>query len=162
MSDLRGKSLVAWIFGMGMLVAAVEANAFGRDDLWQSGFGQGVCEAIVTYGAGNQILVACECGAGRAVTGISFMLAGRSPTGSAITLTFDGQNPRDFNLWDGRIPSHCHACAANFDAVLDLFRSRNSVHVRFENGDSAVFTLNGAAEAIGDCPADFWRTELLD
>ena len=54
--------------GFGIAVAAIVAttaigshyaSAFGRDDKWVSGWGQGVAEAIVTHGPGNQIYVTC-------------------------------------------------------------------------------------------------------
>lgn len=133
------------------------ALAFGSDDEWTRGWGQGVAEAIITKGPGNQIYVTCDEGAGRNATGISFMLSGKAPTGSSIQLTFDGQDPRDFSIFDGWISSDCRACASNYEVVVDNFRRRNSVHVRFENGDATRFTLKGAAKAIGQCTSDAYR-----
>lgn len=145
---------------LGLLTAvtlASSAAAFGSDDRWQSGWGQGVAEAIVKKGPGNQIYVTCDDGADRNETKISFMLAGQSPTGSSVVLTFDAKDPSDYMIIDGEIRSDCRACAATYDAVIENFRRHKSVHVRFENGNAARFTLAGSAKAIGKCKADFWR-----
>ena len=131
------------------------AFAFGSDDHWTSGWGQGIAEAIVTKGPGNQIYVTCGESYGRAGhTAISFQLIGREPTGSTITLTFDGVDPQDSNLWNGRVPSDCRACEANYSAIISMLKQHQTVHVRFENGDAAKFTLKGAAKAIGQCKPD--------
>lgn len=133
------------------------ASAFGSDERWTSGWGQGIAESIVTKGPGNQIYVTCDQGAGRNATGISFMLAGRAPTGASVLLTFDNESPKDFSIWDGQITSSCHACAAVYETVIQRMKSHKSVHVRFENGDAARFTLKGSSEAIGQCIPDFAR-----
>ena len=131
-----------------------DARAFGNDERWVSGWGMGVKEAIITKGPGNQIYVACDEGSGSG-SSIFFMLAGSGPTGDALTLTFDGRDPQDFWISDGQIISDCRACAANFSMVIDLFKKHRSVHVRFESGLAARFSLAGSSSAIGDCPASF-------
>ena len=138
------------------LVGTQSADAFGNDDHWVSGFGQGTCESVVTHGPENQIYVACDCGS-LIVPSISFMLGGDGPKGDRILLTFDGTDPEEIWITDGEITSDCHACAANFDYVLGKFRKHSSVHVRFENGLSARFSLKGASKAIGDCEAAFYK-----
>lgn len=142
---------------LALVAMPVSAIAFGNDDEWVSGFGQGVCESIVTHGANNSIYVSCECGSGRPSSGITFRLAGQNPTGSSILLTFDGRAPEEISISDGRIESNCRACAATFTYVIELLRTYNSVNVRFENGDNATFTLKGSNSAIGECIADFYR-----
>jgi hypothetical protein len=131
--------------------------AFGSDDEWTSGWGQGVAEAIITKGPGNQIYITCDDGAGRNSTGISFMLLGKEPGGSSVLLTFDGGDPEEYSTWNGRIPTNCRACASTYELVIDKLKRHNSVHVRFENGNAARFTLKGAAKAIGQCTPDFYR-----
>lgn len=133
------------------------AAAFGSDDRWTSGWGQGVAEAIITKGPGNQIYVTCDQGAGRNATGISFMLSGRAPTGSNVTLTFDDQDPKDISIFGGKISSDCRACASNYDFVIERLKRHTTVHVRFENGDATRFSLKGSSAAIGQCTADFYR-----
>lgn len=127
---------------------------FGRDDRWVSGWGMGVSEAAVTHGPGNQIYVTC----GEGQTGIRFMLAGDSPNGfSTVLLTFDGEDPVGVTMKDGKIDSNCRVCAANYVMVANALRRHRSVHVRFDNGTSTRFTLNGSAEAIVECEPDAWR-----
>lgn len=150
------RRLTASIFAAALLAPGL-AYGFGSDDQWTAGWGQGVAEAIVTKGPGNQIYVTCDQGAGNDATGIRFMLSGKSPTGHSVLLTFDGEDPKAISLWDGEIPSNCRACASNYDYVVERLKRRNSVHVRFENGDATRFTLKGAAKAIGECTADFYR-----
>ncbi|WEK50968.1 MAG: hypothetical protein P0Y66_02510 [Candidatus Kaistia colombiensis] len=140
-----------------VLGAVSSAFAFGSDNQWTAGWGQGVAEAIVTKGPGNQIYVTCDDGAGREATGIRFMLLGDGPTGSSVQLTFDGEDPEDYSIWDGQVKSSCHACAGTYDVVIAKMKKHRSVHVRFENGNAARFTLKGASKAIGKCVADFYR-----
>lgn len=131
------------------------AAAFGNDDHWTAGWGQGIAEAVVTKGAENRIYVTCGENYGRAGhTAISFTLVGRRPTGSTVTLTFDGSDPENYSIWDGQVTSDCRACEANCTAIKTKLKQHQSVHVRFENGDAAKFTLEGAAEAIGRCKPD--------
>ena len=140
------------------LLFSINANAFGQDDKWTSGFGQGVSEAIVTHGPGNQIYVTCDKGAGRSdVTAISFMLAGKSPKGDHIVATFDNEEP--FQVWikDGQITTECHACADNYVYLIDKFKTHKWVHILFENGNGAKFTLKGAKEAISECTPEFYK-----
>lgn len=140
-----------------MLFSTNTALAFGNDETWSSGWGMGVAESIITRGPGNQIYVTCEDGAGRDATGISFMLAGKSPSGSKIQLSFDKKDPEDYSIWDGQITSSCRACAATYDDVIAKFKKHSTVHVKFANGLSSVFSLKGASKAIGSCIADFYR-----
>lgn len=131
------------------------------DDTWRSGFGQGIHEAYVEKGPGNQIYVACTAGALRPSTSISFRLGGDGPPDdSLVTLTFDNDTSFDVSVgMSGMLRSDCHACAASFDYVLERLKTKRSVHVRFEGGLSTTFPLSNAAESIGnECTADFWET----
>ncbi|KVK62655.1 hypothetical protein L905_18975 [Agrobacterium sp. TS43] len=145
------------VLGVALLAAPGAASAFGNDDRWESGWGMGVAEAVVTRGAGNQIYVTCDEGADRNATAISFTLAGNSSKDSSVQLTFDGEAPEDYTLWDGQIKSDCRACAATYDIVIKKLKTHSSVHVKFKNGDAANFSLNGSSKAIGQCVADFYR-----
>lgn len=53
-------TLVGVILSDPVLLTADAAFAFGRDDSWTSGWGQGVAEAVVTLGPGNRIYVTCN------------------------------------------------------------------------------------------------------
>lgn len=147
------------VLGAVMLLLGLhdEASAFGSDDKWTAGWGQGVAEAIVTKGPGNRMYVTCDDGAARNATKISFTLHGKSPTGRSVLLTFDNKDPQDFAIWDGEIRSDCRTCAATYDHVISLLKAHSSVHVRFENGEATRFTLKGASKTIGQCKADFYR-----
>lgn len=138
-------------------IVSVDAWAFGSDDHWTSGFGQGVAESIVTKGPGNQIYVTCDVGAERNATGITFVLNGKEPTGGWVILTFDKNTPERFPTWGERIRSDCRVCADVYEAVINKLRRHSSVHVLFENGDATSFTLRGSAKAIGHCTPDFAR-----
>jgi len=140
------------------MALAVPASALGRDDQWVSGWGQGVSEAIVKHGPGNQIYVTCNEGGNLyANTGISFMLGGRAPTGSSVTLTFDNEDPEKIWITKGEITSDCRACAGNYEYVIAKLKGHSSVHVLFENGDAARFTLRGSKKTIAECIPDFAR-----
>ena len=150
--------MLGWAaFSCAAALMPATSYAFGNDDHWVSGWGQGISEAIITKGPGNQIYVTCDDSAGREATGISFMLGGKSATGSSILLGFDKDDPKEFSLWDGVIPSNCRACASVYDVVIAGFKKHSSVYVRFENGDATRFSLKGARKAIGQCVADFYR-----
>lgn len=151
MTFLRGA------LGVALLAAPGAALAFGNDDRWESGWGMGIAEAVITRGPGNQIYVTCDDGAMRNATAISFTLAGDSSKDSSVQLTFDGGEPEDYSLWDGQIKSDCHACASTYDVVIKKLKTHNFVHVKFGNGKAAKFSLNGSAKAIKQCVADFYR-----
>jgi hypothetical protein len=131
-------------------------TAFGSDDKWSSGFGQGTKEALVTHGPGNKIYVACQEGS-LTPSSIHFTLGGDSPNGDHVFLSFDDHDPVSVWISDGMITSDCRACAANFDFVVNKLKQYDSVYVMFENGLGTRFTLNGSSEAIGDCVAGYYK-----
>ena len=147
-------NLVKFFLPATLICFATATLAFGNDDSWVSGWGMGTKEAVITHGPGNEIYIACDEGSNLS-SSIRFMLGGDDPKGKVVTLTFDGADPEDFWLADDIISSDCHACAANFDRVIELLKSHKTVHVRFENGLSSRFTLDGSSEAIGECIAGF-------
>lgn len=130
--------------------------AFGDDNIWTSGWGQGWNEALVRMGPGNEIFVACNEGAGDEYSSnIRFSLNGKEPTGESILLTFDGDIPRRIGIYGGIIDSNCRACAANFSFVVERLKRHKTVNVIFENGDAATFPLKGSSKAIGECWPSF-------
>ncbi|WP_395517815.1 hypothetical protein [Pseudorhizobium flavum] len=149
---IRGVTL-----SMALTAMPTMALAFGNDDHWVSGWGMGVAEAVITKGPGNQIYVTCDDGADRNATGISFTLAGDTSKDSSIQLIFDNEDPEDYSLWDGSIRSDCRVCAQTYDVVIDKLKKHSTVHVKFQNGLGTRFSLKGAAKAIGECTADFYR-----
>nr|CAS02971.1 putative integron gene cassette protein [uncultured bacterium] len=90
------------------------------DKAWRSGWGQGVAEAQVTHGSGNEIYVACEDGSG-IDSSISFMLAGDGPKSGEILMIFDKGEPESIQVGaDGNITSNSHASDSTFRYVLRL------------------------------------------
>lgn len=132
------------------------ALSFGNDESWTSGWGMGISEAIINKGPGNSIYVTCGTPTPeRPVSGVSFNLIGDSSKDRSILLTFDGESPQDFSLNDGKIESFSRSGSAQFEYVIQKLKNKQWVNVRFQNGTNATFTLNGANDAIGDCPSDF-------
>ena len=140
------------------LVGSSYASAWSTetsDKVWRSGWGQGVAEAQVTHGSGNEIYVACEDGSGRD-SSISFMLAGDGPKSGEILMILDKGDPESIQVnSDGDIVSDNHVSDSTFLYVLDKFKRHNSVYIRFPDGRESTFTLKGATKAIGDCRSTF-------
>ena len=132
------------------------AFAFGNDRKWQSGGGQGVDEAIITSGAGNQILVSCDNDPNTDYSNITFTIGGDTPTGTTLIMTFDGADPEQVQMQQpGTITSDCRACASWFNTIVEKLKRHSRVHVMTESGGRANFTLKGAAAAIRECTDDF-------
>ncbi|MBZ0129779.1 MAG: hypothetical protein K8F59_11755 [Rhodobacteraceae bacterium] len=72
-------------------------------------------------------------------------------------MTFDNDDPEQIWISNGDITSDCRACMGNYEYVIRKLKSHRSVHVLFENGDGARFTLKGSSAAITDRTPDFAR-----
>lgn len=131
---------------------------------WKSGFGQGATEAWVELGPGNGIHVSCTGGFSHAITGVRFVLAGKSPpSNSTVMLIVDDNDPIDVPINEEQsLTSNSRVEASWFETVRDALKTGETAYVRFPDGTGARFSLDGADEAIGDCQADFWRTDLID
>lgn len=128
------------------------------DSEWSSGWGQGVSEAWVTQGAGNQIMAFCDNGGTlEDPAGIRFMIGGDSPVKDRVVLVFDNAPPIQVTLDDGVITSNCHACMSNYEYIIGMLKRHNQVHVMTDTGQTATFTLRGSREAISDCVPGFAR-----
>lgn len=151
-----GATLRKLIFTIVAILHSSPALSFGNDESWTSGWGMGISEAIINKGPGNSIYVTCGTPTTTmSVTGISFTLIGDSSKDSSVILTFDGEPPQDFSLIDGNIESFSRVGSAQFEHIIQKLKTKQWVNVRFQNGTNATFTLNGANDAIGDCPSDF-------
>ncbi|PTQ92600.1 hypothetical protein C8R30_12223 [Nitrosomonas nitrosa] len=145
---------LAFLFASNLFAWSTETS----DDIWRSGWGQGVSEAEVTRGSGNKIYVACLSGREWPLdmgSSISFMLAGDGPKpNSELLIIFDKKHPESFSVdKHGKITSDCRACAANFDYLIEQLKKHSSIYVRFSDGRESTFTLKGSAKAIGECPS---------
>lgn len=140
-----------------LCLTATSAWSQTSDEAWSSGYGQGISEAMVTQGSGNEIYVACSEDSDNP-SSISFTLTGRPPAqNSDIILTFDHKNPMPIGVDEhGAITSFCRVCAENFDYVIKNLKEQSTVHVLFQDGREGTFTLKGAAKAIGTCTAGFY------
>lgn len=144
------------------LAAPFPASAWNgtSDQQWRSGWGQGVSEAQVTKGSGNEIYVTCtEYAEDIASTQVSFSLAGSPPPpGSEVIMVFDNSRPVAYGVDNtGAVSSACRACVDDFVGLIDRLKSHKSVYVRFADGREADFTLKGSSAAIGDCSPDFGK-----
>jgi len=131
---------------------------------WKSGYGQGATEAWVELGPGNRIHVSCTGGFPYAITGVEFTLASKSPPpNSTILLIVDDKDPIEVPIGEKQeLSSNSRVEASWFETVRDALKTGETAYVRFPDGTGARFSLDGADKAIGDCPADFWRTDLID
>jgi len=147
-----------------MLSVIVSSNSLAwttetSDNIWRSGWGQGVSEAEVTYGSGNTIYVACTDPDN--LTGgssISISLGGDTIKNGEILAIFDNDKPENFKTnSDGLIESASRVGASQFTYIVNKFKKHNKVYIRFSNGKEATFTLKGASKAISsDCKAAFY------
>lgn len=146
---------VILIFGLLGSFSVFAWSTGTSDKAWRSGWGQGVAEAQVTHGSGNEIYVACEDGSGMD-SSISFMLVGDGPKSGEVLMIFDKDDPESIQVnANGDIVSDSHVSDSTFRYVLDKFKRHNSVYIRFPDGRESTFTLKGAATAIGDCRSTF-------
>lgn len=139
-----------------LLLIASHALAFGNDDHWVSGAGQGFDEAIVTHGPGNEIMVTCNRGATNpGGTGIAVKIGGQDINGP-FTMLFDGS--KSVSPYSGAITTDNRAGISLYQEVLMQLRNSRSVMVVVPNIAPVKFTLKGAKKAIGaPCEPDLWR-----
>ncbi|TIO04405.1 hypothetical protein [Mesorhizobium sp.] len=139
-----------------LLIIASQAFAFGNDDHWVSGSGQGFDEAIITHGPGNEIMVTCNRGATNpGGTGITIKIGGQEINGP-LTLIFDGS--KSLSPYTGVITTDIRAGISWYQEVMKQLRSSRSVRVVVPNIDPVKFTLKGARAAIGaPCEPGLWR-----
>ncbi|HEX5056939.1 MAG TPA: hypothetical protein VFX02_10630 [Gammaproteobacteria bacterium] len=131
---------------------STSAFAFDKhEDAWGKAEGKGVCEAMVTEGFDNEILVSCDCGSGF-VDEISITLKKPLSKDFNVLMTFDNLKPISVPTRDGNIVADTRKGKANFKKVLGLFRKHKSVKVEFPNGRHATFTLKGSSSALKACP----------
>ncbi len=139
-----------------LIAYALLGPAALADEAWRQGSAQGIDEAWVGLGPGNQILITCEDDKSES-TGMSLTLAGSPPpSSSTVVFVFEDLTTFDIGVDDqGLVTSACHACGDSFDYLLGLLKSHSAVYVRFADKRGARFSLKGAKAAIGDCRSDW-------
>lgn len=143
------------------LLCPITTSALAQEG-WQSDWGMGITTAWVDLGPGNQISITCTGAYGRPIAGVEFTLSGKdAPPNSLVTVSVDGSEPIQVPVnGRGRLGSDNRLEAQWFEALLETLKQGSSVYITFSDGVGARFSLVGSAEAIGLCPADFWRTDL--
>jgi hypothetical protein len=127
------------------------------DDVWRSGWGQGVSESEVTYGSGNRIYVACHEPLSWGGSSISISLGGREFPNSELLIRFDNGKLESFHTDKrGYIESDSRVGDAQFHYLIDHFKKHKKVYIRAPNGYESTFTLKGSTKALGnDCKSGF-------
>ena len=127
------------------------------DDVWRSGWGQGVSESEVTYGSGNRIYVACHEPLSWGGSSISISLGGMEFPNSELLIRFDNGKLESFHTDKrGYIESDSRVGDAQFHYLIDHFKKHKKVYIRAPNGYESTFTLKGSTKALGnDCKSGF-------
>lgn len=127
------------------------------DDVWRSGWGQGVSESEVTYGSGNRIYVACHEPLSWGGSSISISLGGMEFPNSELLIRFDNGKLESFHTDKrGYIESDSRVGDAQFHYLIDHFKKHKKVYIRAPNGYQSTFTLKGSTKALGsDCKSGF-------
>jgi len=127
------------------------------DDVWRSGWGQGISESEVTYGSGNRIYVACHEPLSWGGSSISISLGGMEFPNSELLIRFDNGKLESFHTDKrGYIESDSRVGDAQFHYLIDHFKKHKKVYIRAPNGYQSTFTLKGSTKALGsDCKSGF-------
>lgn len=128
------------------------------DDIWRSGWGQGVSESEVTYGSGNKIYVACHDPVSWGGSSISISLGGKEFPNSELLVRFDNGKLESIQTDNrGYIESDSRVGASQFTYLINKFKQHTKVYIRSPEGYEATFTLRGSSKALGNaCKAGFY------
>lgn len=134
----------------------IVTNTTNAEEVWKSGWGQGVSEYSVSNGPGNEFYIACS----EDSTNIMPMIIGDSaPPKSNISIIIDADEYEFGTDEKGHIPTDCHFCSDNFEALWNAIRKGQHMLVKFEDGRSSKFSLKGAGKAMPKepCKTDWAR-----
>lgn len=147
---------------VGLLTIFLSSNTLAwttetSDDVWRSGWGQGVSESEVTYGSGNRIYVACHEPFSWGGSSIAISLGGRVFNNSELLIRFDNGKLESFHTDKrGYIESDSRVGDSQFNYLIERFKKHKKVYIRAPNGYEATFTLKGSTKALGsDCRSGF-------
>jgi hypothetical protein len=148
------KSVSAAVAGARFLLSApeVHANASG----WTSFSTLGLTEYWIESGRGTDFYISCDIEASAktgATTAIVVLIGNRDPEpGSRVTIMVDN----DAFAFDvssiSMIPTDCATCSATFKALWTRLRAAHSMSVRYADGQSASFSLDGIAAVLPATP----------
>lgn len=142
------------IIAISTLLATTQALAWSTatsDHVWRSGWAQGITEAQVTLGSGNEIYIACkETDDMYDFATIYINLAGR-PVDDEVLISFDKQGLTEYPFTDGALKPMSRAHESYVRSFFESIRKHNQIYVRSKDGREATFTLKGAAKATEDC-----------
>jgi len=143
------------IVASALLIASMNAMAFGEAGQWSTGWGQGVSEYAAVVSNGNELYIACSDDAPVSMTltvnGVKY--GSRSKKG--FDLVIDGQEiqtPYDTNSMVGE---------NNFIYVWKKMRTAKKLQAKTSDGKTLNLPTNGAAQAIPatleSCSSEFSR-----
>lgn len=138
-----------------VLLLLLSVPAFAEEE-WKAGFGQGTNEYFVDNGPGNRFYIAC----GEENTSIMPTIIGESPpSGTTVSIIIDADEYDMGTDANGYIPTDCHVCGDNFDALWTALRKGHYMLVKFADGRSSKFSLKGASRAMPKepCQTDWER-----
>jgi hypothetical protein len=132
--------------------AQARANAAG----WTSFSTLGLTEYWIESGRGTDFYISCDIEASAktgATTAIVVLIGNRDPEpGSRVTIMVDN----DAFAFDvssiSMIPTDCATCAATFKALWTKLRAAHSMSVRYADGQSASFSLDGIKAVLPATP----------
>ena len=152
-------STTVWVMLSSSAQASECPGGSSMDAAW-SGDGpyQGYWMASVT-GGGSQIIASCDMG-GANGSSLKICLNGETPTDPDLNITVDNEEPYDISLnhyYQGGFNLKRDLTLASkqaFDKLVDDMRRGEQISIVTKDGDSATFTLRGAANALYDCAND--------
>lgn len=144
--------------GVAVAMLAIPASA----NSWIGQLDNGIRLAKVAPNENTEILVMCDAGINAPITSVNFMIDGAVPEPKTVVrLQFNNAEPMFVMLdAEGGIGSATASDAEKFREVVGLLKEKKNVRVRLYNGIQHKFALTGSTKAIGDCQADYDRTQL--
>lgn len=121
------------------------AQAFGNQNTWSSGWGQGVSEFVIKGKGQSQLYLSCEDYGSQPATVIFTDANGHEVSmdeDKDLQIRIDGGEPIDISESDSRVGSN------NLVLAWTQLRNGKQVSVSGEGGKPATFTLAGAAKVL--------------
>ena len=123
----------------------VMAQAFGSQDTWSSGWGQGVSEFVIKGKGQSQLSLTCEDYGSQSATVIFTDASGHQVSmdeDKSLQVSIDGGAPIDISESGSRVGGN------NLALAWAQLRNGKQVSVTGNGAKSATFTLAGAAKVL--------------